>query len=447
MIDFLKNSFTRGWNLLHIHRQFVYTLLLLLIIPTAFLFSGQQFLNVAREHYDRAEKDRIGLLHDIFVSYLEETHGNIEGARRMAVRLGALNPDLSVFSVLQYQDQKFTTDPFIGESIDSRRYENELRAAGIRTDESLIFEGYENGKHVWIGVRAMNIGSASANYFLLTVLDISASDALYAHRVLIAYAYLAGIIFLIALLIIRHARIINYAELYEKLKEALVAKTTFITMTAHELRAPLTAMRGYASMIRESTEVSKETQERASRIEESSAYMVHLVSDMLDVAKIESGTMTLLKESVSVKEVIENLMTRLGSLGAEHNVTLQTEPMAEDVHIMVDHTRFEQILTNLISNAIKYTTEGTVTLAVSVAHNTCEIRIKDTGSGMNAEDQHKLFSPYFRTEDAETSGVTGTGLGMWITKQFIEVMGGSVDVESIHGVGTHVVVIFPLAKT
>ena len=66
---------------------------------------------------------------------------------------------------------------------------------------------------------------------------------------------------------------------------------------------------------------------------------------------------------------------------------------------------------------------------------------------MNAEDQHKLFSPYFRTEDAETSGVTGTGLGMWITKQFIEVMGGSVDVESIHGVGTHVVVIFPLAKT
>ncbi len=431
-------------SLIKVHRSFVYTAALLIIIPVAFVLSGQQFLDVAREHHARAEKNRIGLLHDALVAYTEET-GQSEGLARMTAYIAGLNPDIRYIGLASYANGVFTPLTLAGDVVDPELYTELIKISSVRLDESVIFETALAGESVRIGVRAIAKEGGLPEQFLITTFSTEASDALYRSKVRMTYAYLAGIIFIIMLLVIRHARIINYAELYGELKQALSAKATFITMTAHELRSPLSAIRGYASMLRESKDIPEEKKEYAERIEESSAYMIGLVSDMLDVAKIESGGSTLSKDACNVAETLERLARRLEPLGTQHGVALIVEPMANDMHITADHIRLEQILTNLISNALKYTKQGSVALAAAVVHGKCEIRIKDTGLGMSAEDQRKLFSPFFRTEDAETSGVTGTGLGMWITKQFIEAMGGTVEVESIHGVGTHVIVKFPIA--
>ncbi len=444
MIRFILDSGRRGVRLIKVHRSFVYTAALLVIIPVTFVLSGQQFLDVAREHQTRAEKNRIGLLHDAFVAYTEETQ-NTDGLVRMATQIATLNPDIRYLGLVTYREGIFTSRALAGDLVDENLYTDLIKVSSVRLDESVVFETRIQGESVRVGVRAIAKEGALPEQFLVTTFSTEASDAVYRSKVRMTYLYLLGVIFLIMLLVIRHARIINYADLYTEQKRALSAKTAFITMTAHELRSPLSAIRGYASMLVEAKGVSKEKKEYAKRIEESSAYMIGLVSDMLDVAKIESGGAVLAKDRCLVEETLLRLVSRLEALATEHGIALRVEGVAKDLAIMADRTRLEQILVNLISNALKYTKEGSVTLAASVVHGKCEIRIKDTGVGMSAEDQQKLFAPFFRTEDAEISGVVGTGLGMWITKQFIEAMGGSVDVESIRGVGTHIVVKFPTA--
>ncbi len=99
----------------------------------------------------------------------------------------------------------------------------------------------------------------------------------------------------------------------------------------------------------------------------------------------------------------------------------------------------------MVSNALKYTKTGTITVALEKVKGRYEIRVKDTGMGISAEDQRRLFAPYFRVASPDVDRTTGTGLGMWITKRMIEEMGGSIDVESIKGVGTHIVISFPVA--
>lgn len=446
MITFCVASLRRGIQLVRTHRSFLYTLALLVVIPAAFLLSGQQFLNVAQEHHDRAEYARIGLLHDVFVAYAEETRMNREGLRAIVANIGPINPDLKTFSLITLEEGELAQEALWGAPIDLEHYGDIVRAAAVRTDESLVFETYESGEHVRLGIRAIHRGELTAPSMVFTSFSLAAGDALYAEKIRTAYLSLAFLTLIVLFFILRHAHIINYAEIAAHLKEALAVRTTFINMTAHELRSPLTAIRGYANMLRERLR-SEEDKTYAARIEESSAYMIQLVSDMLDVAKIESGSAALARDICSVRDVAQNVVERLESLGKEHGIALRMDRMSPDLRIVVDKTRLEQILINLVSNAIKYTKQGSVTLAALSTRGTCEIRIKDTGSGMTAQDQQRLFAPFFRTSEATRSGIAGAGLGMWITKQFIEAMGGSVAVESIHSVGTHVVVTFPLAHT
>jgi signal transduction histidine kinase len=110
---------------------------------------------------------------------------------------------------------------------------------------------------------------------------------------------------------------------------------------------------------------------------------------------------------------------------------------------VTDGKRLHQALTNLVSNAIKYTNKGTISLSLDDKYAYVEIRVKDTGMGISSDDQKKIFAPFFRVENEDVSKITGTGLGMWITKELIELMGATIGVESIKGVGTHVVITLP----
>lgn len=108
--------------------------------------------------------------------------------------------------------------------------------------------------------------------------------------------------------------------------------------------------------------------------------------------------------------------------------------------VLIDGKRLHQAFTNLVSNSIKYTKEGKIEITLEDKNKVYEIRIKDTGMGIAAKDQKNLFAPFYRVENDDVSQITGTGLGMWITRQLLELMGAKIEVESIKGVGTHIVV-------
>jgi signal transduction histidine kinase len=152
------------------------------------------------------------------------------------------------------------------------------------------------------------------------------------------------------------------------------------------------------------------------------------------------------KTEVDLADIVVRVVTLLRPIATERSLILATDVSLDRRHtVLGDDARLMQVLTNVISNALKYTKEGTITVALEKARGRYEIRVKDTGMGISADDQKRLFAPYFRVASPDMDTTTGTGLGMWITKRMIEEMEGTIDVESIKGVGTHIVMTFKAA--
>jgi signal transduction histidine kinase len=241
------------------------------------------------------------------------------------------------------------------------------------------------------------------------------------------------------------ARQINYENLYAEAKATLKERDTFTSSLVHELRAPLTALRGYASMIEESAAVPSTEREYAVKIRQSTTRLVALVNDFLEAARIQSGQLPITISPCNAAELLERVESAARLSATEKGLVLALHLPSEAVEIQTDAKRLEQILTNMLSNAIKYTPEGSITLSLTKDFRTAIFTIADTGSGISAEDQRKLFNPFVRVGDAkQMEQVTGTGLGMWITKQLASQLGGSIEIESIKNVGTHVIIKLPL---
>jgi len=247
------------------------------------------------------------------------------------------------------------------------------------------------------------------------------------------------------LLFLRHAKIIDYVSLYKKLKEVDSLKDDFISMASHELKSPLAAIRGYAEFLRDARELSDENKEYARRIGVSSKQLVSLVGDMLDVSRIEQDRMVFEYTRFALvpflKEEFKNFEMQAKEKGLEF--TFESENDGQ-INVYLDQNKLRQIFVNFISNAIKYTKKGNVTVTVREKNEKVEIRISDSGIGMTQEEVAQLFGKFYRVKSKETEDVQGTGLGLWITKQLVEKMKGKISVESIKGKGTDFVLTFPV---
>jgi signal transduction histidine kinase len=293
----------------------------------------------------------------------------------------------------------------------------------------------------WQSFRLVRTENAP-DYYIFTESSLAGIDALFASRILSAYYWLIGLMSVVLILIIRHVRLIDYSYLYRETKKANEMKDLYTNMIAHELRAPLTAMRGYASMIRENESIGSDVRAQGKQIEDAAGRLVVVVSDLLDVARIQSGNMKIERVETDITNLISEIVAAQKPLAESKHISLTRDGCLNPLFIKTDGKRLYQVLTNLISNAIKYTPQGGITVTLTDLVDRVEVRVKDTGMGISSQDQQKLFAPFFRVETPEVASITGTGLGMWVTKQLVELMRGSIGVESIKGVGTHVVVTF-----
>lgn len=437
------SSLHNGLQYVRTHPQLLLTLVLVLVIPIAFLISGQQFLNASRENQERLEMDRIGLLHDAFVSMIGISNADPAVLQKEIEAIATENPDIRAFRVVEKTEDGFVpiaaldTDVLGDPEPDSAPY----TLAFTNPDESLVQNMLISDERFLRGFRLAE--HDDTDFVILTLTSREEVDALFASRIQTAYIWLFVLLAIVLALVLRHVRLIDYAYLYQETKRANEMKDLFTNMIAHELRAPLTAMRGYASMIRENDSIDRSVREQATRIERSAERLVVIVSDLLDVARIQSGKLAIERTGVNLSEVVTAVGEELLPSAKEKGIDLEYVDVPDDVRIVSDPKRLHQALTNLISNSIKYTSKGSIALEVDERRDRIELRVKDTGRGISADDQKKLFAPFFRVENKDVSKITGTGLGMWITKQLIELMDGSIGVESIKGVGTHIVVTLP----
>jgi PAS domain S-box-containing protein len=215
-------------------------------------------------------------------------------------------------------------------------------------------------------------------------------------------------------------------------------KNDLVSIVSHELRTPLTSIKGYLDLVLMGASgfVNKQ-QESFLQIAKRNADRLHeLVSQLLDISRIESGRLDLDVQVVSVPEVVNQVASSLRKEFSDRNLILTLDMPANLPEVFADPTRLAQILTNLLSNAYKYTAVGGATIRAQVIGNALQIDVLDTGVGISAADQEKIFTRYFRAEDTIVRQQPGSGLGLNITKSLVEVHGGEIWVESEPRKGT-----------
>ena len=229
------------------------------------------------------------------------------------------------------------------------------------------------------------------------------------------------------------------------------AKSTFIANMSHELRTPLSAIIGYAEMISEEIEDGSEAPDLArdvTKIEGNARHLLGLINDVLDLSKVESGKMEAFAETFDVRATVEEVGSTVGALMDKKNNCLVLElGKGADASLGVMHsdiTRVRQILLNLLSNAAKFTENGTITLSVSRwVDDRLRFAVSDTGIGMTPEQLAKLFQRFQQADASTTRQFGGTGLGLALTKAFTAMLGGEIEVTSTYGTGSTFAVTLP----
>jgi len=220
--------------------------------------------------------------------------------------------------------------------------------------------------------------------------------------------------------------------------EANQAKSEFLSSMSHELRTPLNAILGFAQLLdSDAMPASKSKRhEYLAHILKSGKHLLVLINEVLDLAKVESGAMALLPESVNLAEVFRECQEMFEPLAAQRRVRMVFQPPA-GVHVAADRTRLKQVLLNLLSNAVKYNRDGG-SVTVKAAHagaGQVRISVQDTGKGLDARQQSLLFQPFNRLGQ-ETGLEEGTGIGLVLTKRLVELMGGQIGLKSTVEVGS-----------
>ncbi len=252
-----------------------------------------------------------------------------------------------------------------------------------------------------------------------------------------------------------HAAIaIENARLYQQAQAANQAKTEFMSTVSHELKIPMTSIKGYAKLLaltagggltdrqRESLDIISANVDRMDR----------LVVDLLDISRIEAGRLRLEMGPVDMCKVIQTVAQSMKTQIEAKNLTLQVDVPASLPPVWGDHGRLVQVVTNLISNAYKYTPEGghihvtTDGLSDSSSTDCLTVSVRDTGLGISPEDQHKLFTKFFRADDPRVRDIPGTGLGLSITKSLIEMHAGAIWFQSELSEGTTFTFTLPVGQ-
>ena len=224
----------------------------------------------------------------------------------------------------------------------------------------------------------------------------------------------------------------------EAAEKANLAKSEFLSSMSHELRTPLNAVLGFAQLMASEVPPPAAHQQRSiDQILKGGWYLLRLINEILDLAMIESGKVTMSHESVSLTEVLQDCKGMVEPQAATRGIVL-TFPKFDDISwVRADRTRIKQVMINLLSNAIKYnSTGGSVIVQCALSgKDRVRVSVKDTGSGMSPAQLEQLFQPFNRL-GKESSGEEGTGIGLVVTKQLVELMDGVIGVESAVGVGT-----------
>ena len=303
----------------------------------------------------------------------------------------------------------------------------------------------EIGKNVW-NVSVPMEKMDDSNYLLFLKFRVDKVEEILGRTARDSYIILAMLILATLVLLINHFIFFRKAQKTRELEELDKLKDEFISMAAHELKAPMTGLLGYLELLKE--KISPSEKEKIAEDFKILNMLIKdldkLINDLLDVSRIAQGRLKIEIKDVNVNVLLEDVIKTFIPVASQKNLTLNLQSGENLPLIKSDPDRIRQVVTNLVSNSIKYSLKGQIEIASTIKDNYIFIEVKDGGIGIPASEMPNLFSKFHRVKDRQTIEVRGTGLGLWITKKIVEMLGGKITVESIYGTGSKFSFTIPL---
>jgi len=447
---------------LHKNFQLIYGLILVILVPVVIIVNTLSLNRNFRHNLDiQLQRQALSFGRLFNVSLYNSTWQPNEV---QAVIDATLNKqkDIRLISVLTADNDNFrvvasSVAGQVNQQVFSTHYffswQRNEAIASLVSKESL-FELFPQSDQIissdsrfWLVVMPLVDQENQKKLLLTMVVSLDVMDQLITSTLIRSYIFLTITVLILILLLSANTRLFTYASLYRKIKEVDEMKDEFISIASHELRTPLTVIKGYISMLIADGKniLTAELRGYLDTINNSADRLSALVEDLLNVSRIEQGRLQMEIQSLDPLPVIKEVLAELQVEAERKSIMLSCE-CSSNYLIKVDPARLKQVLINIVGNAIKYTITGTVKVKLTVKNGQLEIRTIDSGIGMSAVERERLFQKFYRIKNDKTKNIVGTGLGLWITKAVVELMGGQIYIDSIEGVGTQVSINFPLIK-
>lgn len=322
-----------------------------------------------------------------------------------------------------------------------------------------MFTTRENRRATTIINKAIEQSSNILNGVVLAQNSVSEKE-MTLQDVLAEYSDLAigvSLVIIFVLLILIYSLLVSRKKQMEALKEARnasaanIAKTTFLNHMSHDIRTPMNAIVGFTDIAMK-RKPDKEVENCLKKIRQSSEYLMTLINDVLDISRIESGKLEYKPVPVDLRDMVNTVLSIAKGYTENRNLNFNvSREELKNPYVMADELRIREVLLNIISNAVKFTKDGgTISFAAENGlgndehHIIVRYRISDTGIGMSEEFQTRIFDEFSQENDGARTSYKGTGLGMAIAKQYVDLMGGKIEVSSRQGIGSTFTVEIPL---
>ncbi|TGL44625.1 ATP-binding protein [Leptospira perdikensis] len=312
--------------------------------------------------------------------------------------------------------------------------------------EEKIFSDFSYEHQITIGSHILNIKTtATKEYFQKNLTNAS-------RFLLIISSLLTGLLGILLLIIMGKEKSIQ--NIVEKrtfeLEKANSVKSEFLANMSHEIRTPMNGVLGMLTLL-EQTPIDLEQKDYVDNAKKSVLSLLTIINDVLDVAKLENKKLEMIPRPTNVNKLCKDLIQLFSTDAQKKNLKfdVNVSDLDPNLYILVDENRLRQILINLIGNALKFTFTGTLSLEVrfSVDKRDIVFQVKDTGIGISEENIPKLFNRFVQLEDSRTKKFEGSGLGLYISKQLVNLMGGEIEVKSVLNVGSTFQFTIPYQKT
>lgn len=444
----------RGFDFIKKNQTIISSLLLIFVVVGALFLNSYVTLNRFQENSDRILRGKALMAENIIevvaMDHLDDFSQNA-ALREKLEKIKNDDNEIAEIRLLVPQEKGVFAEAFVVGSDSGAEQQRDpqgkmvaenARKFAFSVDDAFAYLSTESGIRHWNVVKSLKDREGKNVALLSMKLSLKDSDALAEKTITQVYFLSILAVLVVLLLILNHLRLFSFELRARKLEEIDKMKDDFISMASHELRSPLTAVRGYADLLADtfSKKLDKDL-EMAQRkylknIDISIDRLKTLVEDLLEVSRIEQNRFPIEMQAVDLVGLSSGIVEELKVTAEQKNLELVNN-IGQIAKVEADPERLKQIMVNLVSNAIKYTPSGKIELQAKEDEKCVYITVADTGLGISAENLKNLFSKFFRIKNDKTAGIGGTGLGLWISRQITEKMNGSLSVESIEGVGSH----------